>query len=510
MFGIYLTQSTTPIIGWVAKLLGFIMEGIFNLLSLMGIPSIGLAIILFTIVIYLLMMPLTIKQQKFSKLSAKMNPEIQAIQAKYKNKKDNDSMMAMNQETQAVYAKYGVSPTGSCLQLLIQMPILFSLYKVIYAMPAYVGKIKDTFLVLVNKIITTEGGMEYINNSVAYAQDPKNNGTVENIITGIKSASMYSGQFRNEAFTTGVNTIQQYIDSGNTAALETALNDGSLSYVQNTIIDVLNKASATELHSIAEKFDAATLQQNGQYIIDQISATGQVVERGLLETYNNFLGINIANSPSVMVKEALATGAWLLLVAAIAIPLLSALTQWLNVKLMPQANSGSSTKNEQADTMASTMKTMNMFMPIMSAFFCYTMPSGMGLYWIAGSIVRSIQQIIINKHIDKMDLSELMAKNQKKGAKKLEKMKANQERINAYANMSTKKINGNSASSTASSPNPSTADKNKMSNKAKIAPADKDEEMKKSTEYYNSGKAKPGSMASKANMVKQYNEKNNK
>ena len=68
-------------------------------------------------------MPLTIKQQKFSKLSAKMNPELQAIQARYKNKKDNESMMRMNEETQAVYAKYGVSPTGSCLQLLIQMPI---------------------------------------------------------------------------------------------------------------------------------------------------------------------------------------------------------------------------------------------------------------------------------------------------------------------------------------------------------------------------------------------------
>ena len=63
---------------------------------------------------YLLMMPLTIKQQKFSKLSAKMNPELQAVQAKYKNRKDNDSMMAMNMETKAIYAKYGVSPTGSC------------------------------------------------------------------------------------------------------------------------------------------------------------------------------------------------------------------------------------------------------------------------------------------------------------------------------------------------------------------------------------------------------------
>ena len=110
MNGILLTQNDGIIIGPVAKILGYLMEGIFQLLNKIGIPNIGLAIILFTIVIYLCLTPLTFKQQKFSKLQVKMNPEIQAIQAKYKNKKDNESMMAMNNETQAVYAKYGVSP----------------------------------------------------------------------------------------------------------------------------------------------------------------------------------------------------------------------------------------------------------------------------------------------------------------------------------------------------------------------------------------------------------------
>ena len=113
------------------------MNGIFEVINFIGIPNIGLSIILFTIVVYLMMLPLTIKQQKFSKLSAKMNPELQAIQAKYKNRKDNESAMQMNAETQAVYAKYGVSPTGSCVQLLIQMPILLALYQVISKIPAY-------------------------------------------------------------------------------------------------------------------------------------------------------------------------------------------------------------------------------------------------------------------------------------------------------------------------------------------------------------------------------------
>lgn len=407
------------------------MEGIFFCLDKIGIPNIGLSIILFTIVIYLLMMPLTIKQQKFSKLSAKMNPELQAIQAKYKNKKDNESMMRMNEETQAVYAKYGVSATGSCVQLLIQMPILFALYRVIYAMPAYVGKIKDAFFPLVDKLIAQAGSTEFIQT--------------------FKDAAMFTKQFSNEAFT-----------------------GGNMDYVRNTFVDVLNRASTSEWNSIAEKFPSLSADVNSTL--------------ETLEIYNNFLGLNIGNSPSFIVKEAISSGAYLMVAAAIAVPLLSAITQWINTKLMPQPESNN---NSQDNPMASSMKTMNYMMPVMSAIFCYTLPAGMGLYWIAGSVVRSIQQVIINKHIDKMDLDELIKKNVEKRNKKLEKSGINPKTINNYANMSTRSI------------------ASKASSSSSMTQEERDLAMKKSTEYY-SKNAKPGSIASKANMVKQYNEKNNR
>lgn len=429
MPGIILTQNQTFIIGPVAKLLGYIMEGIFFCLDKIGIPNIGLSIILFTIVIYLLMMPLTVKQQKFSKLSAKMNPELQAIQAKYKNKKDNESMMKMNEETQAVYAKYGVSATGSCVQLLIQMPILFALYRVIYAMPAYVGKIKDAFFPLVDKLIEQPGSAEFIQT--------------------FKDAAMFTKQFSNEAYT-----------------------GGNMEYIRNTFIDVLNRASSLEWSSLAEKFPSLSTDVN---------TTVETLER-----YNNFLGLNIGNSPSFIVKEAVAAGSYLMVAAAIAVPVLSAVTQWINTKLMPQPESNNN--NSQDNPMASSMKTMNYMMPLMSAIFCYTLPAGMGLYWIAGSVVRSIQQVIINKHIDKMDLDELIKKNVEKRNKKLEKSGVNPKTINNYANMSTRAISSKASSMTQE---------------------EKDLAVKKSTEYYNKN-AKAGSLASKANMVKQYNERNNK
>ena len=100
---ILLTKSSVPIIGQVASIMGWIMDGIYRVLDLVGIQNLGLCIIIFSILIFAFMTPLQIKQQKFSKLSAIMQPEIQKIQKKYQGKKDQDSMMKMQEETQAVY-----------------------------------------------------------------------------------------------------------------------------------------------------------------------------------------------------------------------------------------------------------------------------------------------------------------------------------------------------------------------------------------------------------------------
>ena len=139
------TQSNWFLIGPIAWVLGHLMNWIFEGLNFIGLPNIGLAIILFTLVIKALMIPLSIRQQKYSKLQSVIQPEIQKIQAKYKDKKDNASVMAQQQETKEVYAKYGTSATGGCLQTLLQMPILFALYQVIWHMPGYITKLREYF-----------------------------------------------------------------------------------------------------------------------------------------------------------------------------------------------------------------------------------------------------------------------------------------------------------------------------------------------------------------------------
>lgn len=436
MTSIVLTScGNLPIIKQVAWLLGQVMNALFNVLDLIGIPNIGLAIFLFTIIVYLLMMPLTIKQQKFSKLSAKMNPELQAIRNKYKNRTDTDSQMQMNAETQAVYAKYGVSPTGSCLQLFIQMPILFALYEVIYSIPSYVTKIGNAFSSVASEIISS--------------------GKVSAFVESVKGASTY---------VTNVDNV-----------------------TESTLINALNRVNYSDV----------------EVFINSNFAGNTTVAEGMsqIEKYNSFLvkGFSLANSPSSVINAFFKSGnagkiTVAMLIIAIAIPVLSAVTQWVNVMLMPKQETGNG-NGDMADTMASSMKTMNMIMPLMSAFFCYTLPAGLGLYWISGSLVRSVQQVLINKHIDKMDLDEVIARNAGKSAKKMEKLEKNQAKLQQYANMSTKNMGG-----TVSTKNYTT--KTTDSNTANTD----NKEVKKTS----SSGAKPGSLMAKANLVKDYNERNNK
>lgn len=417
MLGLLATQDTGAILGPIAKLLGLIMNAIFNLMdSLFNVQNVGLSIILFTIVVYMCMLPLTYKQQKFSKMSAKMNPEIKAIQKKYAGKQDQASMMAMQDETKAVYAKYGVSPSGSCVQLIIQMPILFALYRVIANVPAYITSVKDAFMPLVNKLLTMDGAVEYMTE----------------IGTGL-----------------GVSKKLDF-----TAA--------------NTFVDVLNKFQSSNWAELSAKYpELSDLILSTQTEIDQM---------------NTFLGINIAYSPSNLLK----TGSVVLMIGAIAIPALAALTQWLNTKLMPQA---ASTEGGD-DAMSQSMKQMNLMMPIMSAVFCFTLPAGMGIYWIASALVRCVQQLILNKHFDKVDLDKLIQKNLEKVNEKRAKQGLPPQRLNEKAIRAAQV---------------KPVDEEKLAAKK----AETAENIKKATAYYNEN-AKPGSLASKANMVKKFEEKNAK
>ena len=415
------TKSGTPIIGQIAVVMGWIMNAIYKVLEAVGIQNLGLCIIIFSILIYLCMTPLQIKQQKFSKLSAIMQPEIQKIQKKYQGKKDQDSMMKMQEETQAVYQKYGVSATGSCVQLAIQMPILFALYQVIQNIPAYVGSVYNVFNGVCTKILAVDGFTDIINNFIT-----------DNKMTRVRQ-------------------VTENADS---------------------IVDFLYALSPSQWES---------LQNISQFsgFSDQISKTASEIQK--MQTFGV---LNIADQPLSYIK----TGSLILIIAALAIPLLSWATQMLNLKLMPQA--ATQNGNNDNNAMASSMKTMNTVMPLMSAFFCFTFQVGLGIYWIASSVVRSIQQLLINRHLNKMNIDDLVNENMKKMEAKRAKEGLPPQKITNQAHQSARNINKIEKG---------------MSGTDEANRAKKVEEA-----YKNASHAKAGSITAKANLVRDFEERNKK
>lgn len=437
MSDILLTAYPGSILGPIAKLLGMLMDWIYSGISnITGgrVESVVLSIVIITIIIYMCLLPLTIKQQKFSKLSQKMQPEMQAIQAKYKNKKDQASMMAMQEETQLLYQKYGISPMGSCVQMLIQMPILLALYRVFYNIPAYLSGVKGSFTGLVDSIQQTSG---YQDTLVSLMEK-------YNVVTS-------SG-----------------LNASNAAS---KLAEASGDALSNYIIDILYKLPSKGWDALID----------GKFF-DGIQSAVEKTHDALLH-FNYFLGLNISDTPWYIIKSNFTDkpDKWLLFVIlALLIPVLSYLTQMINIKLMPQATNGN-------DQMASQMKMMNLMMPLMSLFFCFTVPVGLGIYWICSALVRGIQQFFVNRHIENLDLEAVMAKNEEKAKKKREKMGLSEDYIKKAAQIKTKSIE----------------------NKANVsASADTEEKLAKAAEY--KANAKAGSLASKANMVKEFNERNSR
>ena len=358
MFNVFLTQDDGAILGPIAKVLGWILNGIFEFLSNFGIENAGLCIIIFTFLVNALMIPMTIKQQKFTKLSSKMTPEINKINEKYKGKKDEASVQKQQLELQAVYEKYGASPTSGCLPMFITLPIMFALYRVIYMIPAYVTPIKELYTNIANAMLNTDY---------------------------LATMTNYATQFTN---------LQ--IDKWG---------DISTAIPVNNLIDIMSQFKASHWEEVLANPAFAS-------ITDVISANSAQIMN-----INDFgFGLNIAEAPMQMI-----TGAGVpfgVRFAYVLIPVLAALFQILSTKQMtakqPQTNPN--------DPTAATMKSMNTTMPIMMGFMCLVIPVGVGIYIIAGSVFRIIQQFFVDKYMDRISVDELIEKNKEKQKKKKERM----------------------------------------------------------------------------------------
>lgn len=404
----------------IASLLGKVLDVLFVGINAIGLGNIAIAIILFTLLVKLLMLPLTAKQSKMMKLNSIIGPEVRAIQNKYKDKKgDQNAMLKMQEETKAVYAKYGTSQMGGCVQMLIQFPILLALYRVFQRIPMYVTSLKALFINILG-----DGG------------------------NGIMSAADYS-DFMSNTFNTG--TLAK-IDWSNV----------------NDAVVAMNSFTTEQWNLLKEHFTSyASVIADNQTKITEM---------------NTFLGINVSQVPTLALN------------IAILIPILSGVTQYISVRV----SQGKSNQDDSDNPAAASMKMMNIFMPIMSAFIAFSVPAGLGLYWIATAVIQTIIQICINRYYDKLGVDEIVRRNVEQRNKKRAKKGLPPEKIAKNATTSTKKID----SETKSQERIDKLQQKKEQNDKKV------KEILEATNYYKS--AKPGSLAEKVGMVAKYNEKNSK
>lgn len=404
----------------IASLLGKVLDVLFVGINAIGLGNIAIAIILFTLLVKLLMLPLTAKQSKMMKLNSIIGPEVRAIQNKYKDKKgDQNAMLKMQEETKAVYAKYGTSQMGGCVQMLIQFPILLALYRVFQRIPMYVTSLKALFINILG-----DGG------------------------NGIMSAADYS-DFMSNTFNTG--TLAK-IDWSNV----------------NDAVVAMNSFTTEQWNLLKEHFTSyASVIADNQTKITEM---------------NTFLGINVSQVPTLALN------------IAILIPILSGVTQYISVRV----SQGKSNQDDSDNPAAASMKMMNIFMPIMSAFIAFSVPAGLGLYWIATAVIQTIIQICINRYYDKLGVDEIVRRNVEQRNKKRAKKGLPPEKIAKNATTSTKKID----SETKSQERIDKLQQKKEQNDKKV------KEILEATNYYKS--AKSGSLAEKAGMVAKYNEKNSK
>ena len=343
------------ILGPFAAIFGLVMNSIYNILDLVGIQNVALTIIIFTLISDILMLPLTIRQQKFTRVSALVQPEIQKIQKKYKGKTDELSQRRLQTETMEVYNRYGASPSSGCLPILITLPIMIALYRIIYNIPSYVQSIGNLFMQVAEPIQALGGSGEKI-----------------------------------------LTTLME----------ELSIKGVSLDFADvNTIVDVLNNVKTTGWTTVAEAFAAHP------EVVEAING----VKDTIIDINSMPGGLNVLDAP-VNFGNGMAG-----IFPGILIPILAGLTQFLSIKITSGKQKNSTPEQDQ---MASTMKTMNVTMPLISVWICFTLPAGVGIYWISNALFRTIFSVMINKYYEGKDIEQLTAKQAEKIAEKNAKREA--------------------------------------------------------------------------------------
>ena len=281
----------------IATPLGWLMSFIYK-----GIPEYLVAIFLFTLLVRLILFPLSLKTQKSQADRARLAPRLERIKKKYE--KDPKKLQ---EKQMALYEKHGVSMTGGCMPMLLQMLVLFGIISVIYSPLKHIKQMP----------------VEVVNASISAAKVEENAGYYKEMKL-LNNLEKYEGE---------VKSAIVKLNEGKTYTAEQA----------DTYI--------AEMKSIKQDF-----MFFGKNMLDNPGAT-----------------------PNIM---------WL-------IPLLSGLTaflsSWLSLHYTKQMTAA---ENQQAQGCSNVM--MLIWMPAFSLFITFSVPGGVGVYWICSNLIALLQTFVLN------------------------------------------------------------------------------------------------------------------
>ena len=350
--------------------LGFLMKGCYKLIG-----NYGIALLIFTLLTRLLMLPLSIKQQKSTVKMAMIQPELEKIKKKYGKNQEK-----LNEETMALYQKHGVNPMASCLPMVISMLILFSMIPVIYGPMTYISDVDKESVTKANNTISMVA---------AVSQDMKNNET-----TMAKLLEENNGSFDKVKEKIVKEDDKNYKNTFKLFGYESDAESDEKSEKEKLW---------KQLVEIFEKYpDIDTFITNPEYVSQNL-----VVSRPELATFDfvdktkddakyadilpadvreyaenfkyEFFGLSLGAIPNFK--------SWLAI-----IPILSFLLQLAATIISNYFNK----KNNPAQKMGKGMKIMLFALPLFSLWIAFEYPAGLGLYWIYSSLIAVIQTIFLN------------------------------------------------------------------------------------------------------------------
>lgn len=323
-------------ISFFANLFGYVLNFLYEFVG-----NYGWAIILFSVLVKILMLPISINQQKTMKKSQKINDEMKQIQFKYKNDPEK-----MNQEVMALYKREKLSPFSGCFSAIVQIILLFAVFYLVRSPLTYMKKVDSGVIEKLESVVQEQGS----------------SGNYKEI-----AVINYMNKLENEN-----NQSEKQQNSENNQTQEQPNNENQ-EQTSNEENSENTETEEKETFNINDYKDQAYINME-------------------------FLGLDLSKVPTEDLGDlkVLIIPALYVISSFISIKLSTNTTK--KKKDEKLIGDGKETKvEEEYDAMEQANKSMSWFMPLMSISIACIAPLGLALYWLINNILMIFERIFLNK-----------------------------------------------------------------------------------------------------------------